>query len=93
MTETLRYLRLSSSIFSKIGYLLAINSLGKAIKKVDPRLHNGAMLVGLNGVVVKSHGSTDAIGFSNAIKVAISLLENKINEKIIEERRKQFTDS
>ncbi len=54
---------------------------------MDPRAHNGAMLVGLNGVVVKSHGSTDAIGFSNAIKVAISLVENKINQQITEELR------
>lgn len=74
-----------SSIWSKIGYLFASNSLSKATKKIDPRMHNGAMLVGLNGVVVKSHGSTDRIGFSNAIKVAISLLENKINDKIIAE--------
>ncbi len=73
------------SIFAKIGYLFAGPSLTKATKTVDPRLHNGAMLVGLNGVVVKSHGSTDRIGFANAIKVAISLLDNKINEKIIEE--------
>ena len=75
----------TSSIWSKIGYLLASNSLNKATKKVDPRMHNGAMLVGLNGVVIKSHGSTDGLGFANAIKVAISLIENKINEKIINE--------
>lgn len=75
----------SSSIWSKIGYLLASNSLRKAKKVMDPRMHNGAMLVGLNGVVVKSHGSTDSIGFANAIKVAISLVENKINEQIIHE--------
>ena len=75
----------TSSIWSKIGYVLSSNSLSNATKKIDPRMHNGAMLVGLNGVVVKSHGSTDAIGFANAIKVTISLLENKINEKIIEE--------
>jgi len=74
-----------SSIWSKIGYLFASNSLSKATKKIDPRMHNGAMLVGLNGVVVKSHGSTDNIGFSNAIKVSMSLLENKINDKIIAE--------
>lgn len=73
------------SIFSKIGYLFAGPSLTKVTKAVDPRLHNGAMLVGLNGVVVKSHGSTDRIGFANAIKVAISLIDNKINDKIIEE--------
>lgn len=73
------------SIWSKIGYLLASHSIAKITKTVDPRMHNGAMLVGLNGVVVKSHGSTDRIGFANAIKVALSLVENKINEKIIEE--------
>ena len=73
----------SSTIFSKIGYLFAMNSIRRASKTVDPRFHNGAMLVGLNGVVVKSHGSTDALGFANAIKVAISLVENKINDKII----------
>lgn len=74
-----------SSIFGKIGYLFAGYSIQKAIKRTDPRLHNGAMLIGLNGVAVKSHGGTDAFGFSNAIKVAISLVENKINEKITEE--------
>lgn len=76
---------LSSSVWSKIGYLLASASLSKSAKTMDPRLHNGAMLVGLNGVVVKSHGGTDALGFSNAIKVAISLVENKINEQISNE--------
>ena len=81
----------SSSIWSKIGYLLASNSLSKATKKVDPRMHNGAMLIGLNGVVIKSHGSTDGLGFSNAIKVAISLIENKINEKIIAEIKSNET--
>ena len=75
----------SNSIFSKLGYLLAMNSISKATKSMDPRMHNGAMLVGLNGVVVKSHGSTDRIGFANAIKVAISLVENKINEQITQE--------
>lgn len=80
----------TSSIFSKIGYLLAVSSLKKASKTVDPRFHNGAMLVGLNGVVVKSHGSTDSIGFANAIKVAISLVENKINEKITAELKESL---
>ena len=73
------------SIFSKIGYLFAASSITKSTKAIDPRMHNGAMLVGLNGVAVKSHGSTDAIGFANAIKVAVSLVENKINEQITHE--------
>lgn len=74
-----------NSIWSKLGYLFAGPSIAKVTKVVDPRMHNGALLVGLNGVVVKSHGSTDRIGFANAIKVAISLVENNINEQIIEE--------
>lgn len=73
------------SIWAKIGYLFASSSLTRVTKKVDPRMHNGAMLIGLNGVVVKSHGSTDRVGFANAIKVAISLIENKVNEQITEE--------
>ncbi len=82
-----------SSIFSKIGYLLAGPSIRRSTKIMDPRAHNGAMLVGLNGVVVKSHGSTDAIGFANAIKVAISLVENKINEQITEELKSSVSFS
>lgn len=73
------------SIFSKIGYLLASSSIKKAGKKADPRSYNGAMLIGLNGIVVKSHGSADNIAFANAIKVAVSLVENKINDKLINE--------
>lgn len=74
-----------SSILSKIGYLLAGKAIKTSTKIMDPRMHNGAMLVGLNGVVVKSHGSTDSFGFSNAINVAISLVENRINERIMKE--------
>ncbi len=76
---------LSSSIFAKVGYLLASRSLKKVFKEIDPRFYNGAMLVGLSGIVVKSHGGTDAIGFANAINVAISLVEDNINETIIKE--------
>jgi glycerol-3-phosphate acyltransferase PlsX len=74
-----------SSFFAKVGYLFAARSLAEVTRSVDPRMHNGAMLIGLNGVVVKSHGSTDKIGFANAINVAISLVENDINKRIIEE--------
>ncbi len=73
------------SFWSKLGYLFAGPAIARATKVVDPRMHNGAMLVGLNGIVVKSHGSTDRVGFANAIKVSISLVENKINERIMEE--------
>ena len=72
----------SSSILGKIGYLISSKALKSAIKRLDPRMYNGAMLVGLNGIVVKSHGSADEISFANAIKVAASLVEDKINDKI-----------
>ena len=75
----------NSSFFAKIGYILASAALNRTFKQFDPRSHNGAMLVGLNGIVVKSHGSADAFSFANAIKVAASLVENKINDKIIHE--------
>ncbi len=53
--------------------------------KVDPRRYNGAMLLGLNGIVVKSHGGTDAFGFANAIGVAVDMIEGGFNDQIIGE--------
>ncbi len=63
-----------SSIFSKIGYLLSKNGLKNMKDRVDPRKYNGAVLLGLNGIVVKSHGSTDSLGFSNAVKVGYEMV-------------------
>ena len=83
---------LGGSLLAKIGYLLSSTSLKRVFKRIDPRLYNGAMLVGLNGVVVKSHGSTDATGFANAIKVAISLVKDKINDTIIREVKSSGLD-
>ena len=45
-------------------------------KRLDPRVHNGAVFLGLNGIAVKSHGGTDEIGYANAIKVAADLVEH-----------------
>jgi glycerol-3-phosphate acyltransferase PlsX len=64
-----------SSIFSKIGYLFSKNGLMKMKDRVDPRKYNGAVLLGLNGIVVKSHGSTDPEGFSNAVKVGYEMVK------------------
>lgn len=71
-----------SSLISKIGYLLSRPALNRFKARIDPRKYNGAVLLGLNGIVVKSHGGTDAFGFSNAISSAISLIENNYNEEI-----------
>ena len=71
-----------NNIFSKIGYLLSKKSLKKYLSTLEPKNHNGAMLVGLNGIVVKSHGSADAESFCNAIKVAYFLVKEDVNNKI-----------
>ena len=48
---------------------------------MDPRRYNGAMMLGLNGIVVKSHGGTDALGFANAIGVAVDLVAHDFIER------------
>ena len=77
----------SDSLLSRIGYLLARKAIKKGFNRLDNRLYNGAMLVGLNGIVVKSHGGTDALGFAHAVSVAIELAIHSINDKIIQEVR------
>jgi glycerol-3-phosphate acyltransferase PlsX len=69
----------------KLGYLLAKPALRSLRDRFDTRRYNGAMFLGLNGVVVKSHGGTDAVGFAAAIAVAAGLVRKRTNERIIEE--------
>ena len=73
------------SLFSRLGYLLARPALRLLKERVDPRAYNGAMFLGVNGVVVKSHGGTDHKGFANAIGVAFDMVSQGINPKIIDE--------
>lgn len=73
------------SMMAKIGYLFARPAIRMAMKRFDPRKLNGAIMLGLNGIAVKSHGGADAKSFANAIKVAIAMAENNVNEKIIAE--------
>ncbi len=74
-----------SSFLAQIGYLFARPALNKMRDRLDPRRYNGAMLLGLNGIVVKSHGGSDAIGFANAIGVAVDLQVNGFLDQIREE--------
>ncbi|MBP5855784.1 phosphate acyltransferase PlsX [Marivibrio halodurans] len=62
-----------SSLMAKVGYLFARRAMHKLRLRVDPRRYNGAVLLGLNGIVVKSHGGTDSLGFANAIGVAADM--------------------
>ena len=80
-----------SSWRGKLGYLIAKPALRSLRDRFDPRLHNGAMFLGVNGVVVKSHGGTDAIGFGAAIGVAADLVKQHTNDRIIEEIRAVYT--
>ena len=70
-----------SSILAGLGYLLARPALHKLRKRLDPRSYNGAIFLGLNGITVKSHGGTDALGFAAAIGAAVDMHTNGIIEK------------
>jgi glycerol-3-phosphate acyltransferase PlsX len=73
---------LSESLMSKFGALLARKALKKFKMRVDPRIYNGAMFLGLNGICIKSHGGTDSFGFANAIHVAIEMITHSFNDSI-----------
>ena len=84
ITHTIREAFLSSPR-NKLGALIAKPAFNQIKERLDPRRYNGAMLVGLNGICVKSHGGTDAFGFANAIKVAAEMVTKGFNENIKEE--------
>jgi len=75
----------SSNLLSKLRYLISKPTLKNLAQSLDNRAYNGAMLIGLNGIVVKSHGSMDEIGIANAIKAAYELSRFEVNQKIAEE--------
>ncbi|PTX55392.1 phosphate:acyl-[acyl carrier protein] acyltransferase [Litoreibacter ponti] len=70
------------SPLSRIAALLAYPSLRRLRKRIDPRRVNGGVFLGLNGTVVKSHGSADATGVSAAIKLAVQLAQSGFGEKL-----------
>lgn len=74
----------SSSIRSKIGFLISRPATELLKHHLDPNNHNGGVFLGLNGVVVKSHGSADAKGVANAVAVAARLVEEALIDRISE---------
>ena len=72
----------TSSIRSKFGFLVSRPATELLRHHLDPNNHNGAVFLGLNGVVVKSHGSANAAGVANAVAVAARLLEESLTERI-----------
>ncbi|MDA8691007.1 phosphate acyltransferase PlsX [Candidatus Pelagibacter bacterium] len=73
---------MTGSIIGKISSLLNISNLNKFKKRLDPRLYNGAIFLGLDHPVVKSHGGTDYIGFSNSLDVCHRIVKGNLIEKI-----------
>ena len=81
ITSELKY-ALNSSLVGKISAFLNIKNLKKFKKKLDPRLYNGAILLGLDKPVIKSHGSTDEVGFANSLKVCEKIIKGNLIDKI-----------
>ncbi len=75
----------NSNWVTKLSYILASKTMALLRKRMDPRRYNGAMLLGLNGVVIKSHGGSDSYAFSRAIRMAAEIVEHKMNQRIINE--------
>ena len=75
---------LTSSVTAKTGALLALPALRRMRQKIDPSAINGGPLLGLNGIVVKSHGGADAKGYGNAIRIAVDLARSDYLKKVSE---------
>ncbi len=73
---------LQGSFIGKVSSLLNISNLKKFKKRLDPRLYNGAIFIGLDSPVVKSHGGTDYIGFANSLDVCCKIINGNLIEKI-----------
>ena len=81
ITEELKK-ALGGTILGKISSILNISNLRKFKKRLDPRLYNGAIFIGLDSPVVKSHGGTDYIGFSNSLDVCHRIVKGNLIKKI-----------
>ena len=73
---------LGGSFLGKISSLLNISNLNRFKERLDPRLYNGAIFIGLDSPVVKSHGGTDFIGFSNSLNVCNRIVKGNLIDKI-----------
>ena len=92
------YLRsaMNRTLLARIGYFLARDAFDQLRRKMDPRRGNGGVFLGLNGLVIKSHGGTDAEGFAAAVELGYSMVRNglmaKINQDLSAHRRASTAD-
>lgn len=77
---------LKRSFLSRLGALLASGALLALRRKLDPRAYGGGLMLGLNGIVVKAHGGTDAVGFAYAVDTAINMVLGGVNKSILADR-------
>jgi len=77
---------LRSSFFGRIGGLIASGALKALRRKLDPSSSNGGIFLGLNGIVVKSHGGADAMGFAGALDMAIDMADAGVIARIVADR-------
>jgi glycerol-3-phosphate acyltransferase PlsX len=82
---------LKRSLLGRIGAFIASGALNTLRRRLDPRAANGGIFLGLCGVVVKSHGGTDAIGFASALDMAITMAKADINTRITADRARVGT--
>lgn len=81
-----QYLRteMQASLMSRIGYLFARRAFNALRQKMDPRGSNGAVFLGLDGIVIKSHGGTDNLGFCGALDIGYQMVRKELQAKIRE---------
>jgi phosphate acyltransferase len=84
------YLRqaLSADIMSRLGAVMAGRALNALKSKMDPRTVNGGVFLGLNGIVIKSHGGTDQVGFKSALGLAYEMARSHLMDKVAEGMRR-----
>lgn len=92
---TVAFLRqaVGNSLVAKLGFLMARRAVNNMRARIDPRRYNGAILLGLNGISIKSHGGTDAFGFANAIGVGIDMAARGFIETIRHDFERMNADS
>lgn len=74
---------------SRIGALFASSALNALRRRMDPRTVNGGVFMGLNGIVIKSHGGTDEIGYKSALSLSYEMAHSRLIDKI-DETMKRF---
>lgn len=87
MHLALQYIKeaFKSSWMARLGYFLASPMLKKLAFRLDYRRYNGGIWLGLNGIAIKSHGGTDALGFAHAIDLAVDMMTSHVNEYLLKE--------